>query len=82
MKNCLIFNNIILLAWEISVVRVICSYSRRLPALGRFTGKLDFQNKSRPTQLRISKLSEVHSCGCPEFLNQNLGQIRSRARGF
>ena len=34
-----------------------------------------FPNKSRPTQLRISKLSSEHSRRVPEFSNQNERQI-------
>ena len=60
------------------VAQVTHSYSRRLPALGvDFTEKLNFTNKSRLTQLRISNPSIEHSRGSPEFLNQNLRQIGS-----
>ena len=60
---------------ETSAAKVNKSYSRRLPALNDFTGKLNFRYKSQPTQLKISKPSLEHSRKSPEFPNQNLMQI-------
>ena len=48
----------IVLAWEASAAQVTISYSRRLPDLNDFTCKLNLPDKSRPTQLRISKPSK------------------------
>ena len=73
-----IFNHIVvhkLLACEPSAAQVSPSYSRRLPALGRFYQENKFSLKSLPTPLGISKPSEEHFCSSPEFPNQNLSQI-------
>ena len=43
-----------ILAWEPSAAQVTKCYSHSLPAIERFTGKLNFRYLSRPTQLRIS----------------------------
>ena len=59
------------LAWEPSAARVTKSYSRFYPHLNDFTGKLNFRNWSRPTQLRIWNQTFLS----PEFPNQNLRQF-------
>ena len=59
-----IINFIDLLAWEPSAVKVIKSYSRRLPALERFHRETNF---SPFLTLKISKPSYEYSRGSPEF---------------
>ena len=55
--------------------RLLIDTPARYPQFVDFTGKLNFWNKSRSTQLRISKPSKEHSCGSPKFPNQNFRQI-------
>ena len=40
-----------------------------------FLPAVSFRHKIRPTHFRISKLSQEHFCGFPEFPNPNLRQI-------
>ena len=61
-------------AWEPRAAQVTKCYSRRLPALKRFTGKPNFRYKSRPTRLSASKQAK----NTPHFPNQNQRQIGPR----